>query len=255
MEKQNTLFHKIRHVSNITTMVISILLFVCVLILLINLHFTDNKLEIYERQQDEMASSLETSRKTIESLQMSTIRLESGISLENKRRFALTNGADIIRKVRPQLSYQRAITYAEFMYNESKKYPSVPYTLLLAIGTVESSFNKDTVSPKGACGLMQFMELTAMDISESLRIDYSRSRLFDPQYSIMLAAKYIDRRMSIFNNIEHTIAAYNGGDGGGYTYKNYKNGLVEKDSVNKETFDFVQKVLQYKTQYDKILGM
>ncbi|HZW21285.1 lytic transglycosylase domain-containing protein [Noviherbaspirillum sp.] len=77
--------------------------------------------------------------------------------------------------------------------------------LLKAIIEVESGFNANAVSPKGAVGLMQVMPATAAR--------YGRFNLYSPEQNIDVGARYLRDLLALFDgNIRLAVAAYNAGE-------------------------------------------
>jgi len=77
--------------------------------------------------------------------------------------------------------------------------------LLKAIIEVESGFNANAVSPKGAVGLMQVMPATAAR--------YGRYNLYSPEQNIDVGARYLRDLLAMFDgNIRLAVAAYNAGE-------------------------------------------
>ena len=82
--------------------------------------------------------------------------------------------------------------------------------LLLAIIHVESRFNPNAVSPKGAIGLMQVMPATAERVGV---LDPLRA-LFDPETNLHAGARYLRLLCDLFGDrLELAVAAYNAGEG------------------------------------------
>jgi soluble lytic murein transglycosylase-like protein len=78
--------------------------------------------------------------------------------------------------------------------------------LVSALMAVESDFDPDAVSPKGAQGLMQLMPL----ITKYYRV-YNP---FDPQQNIEGGIRYLSDMLRLFDNkLPLALAAYNGGEG------------------------------------------
>jgi soluble lytic murein transglycosylase-like protein len=81
--------------------------------------------------------------------------------------------------------------------------------LLKAIIHVESRFNANAVSPKGAIGLMQVMPSTGTSVG----IEEPKRTLFDPKTNIRAGAKYLRILLDKFSDRpELAIAAYNAGE-------------------------------------------
>lgn len=108
--------------------------------------------------------------------------------------------------------------------------------LVKAIIKAESDFDPQTVSVKGARGLMQLMPETADDMGVA-DID-------DPQNNIDGGVKYLKRLMGIFkSDLKLVVAAYNAGE----------NAVIKYKSVPpfKETRQYVKKVLKYLNDYER----
>jgi hypothetical protein len=82
--------------------------------------------------------------------------------------------------------------------------------LLNAIIHVESRFNPEAVSPKGAIGLMQVMPATA----RRMGVDDPARALLDPGTNLRAGARYLRLLWDMFaGQPELAIAAYNAGEG------------------------------------------
>lgn len=101
--------------------------------------------------------------------------------------------------------------------------------LLAAIVEVESSFNPQVVSHRGAVGLMQVMPGTAGTDS--------RTRLLEPEYNLSTGARYLRRLLDRYDgDLTLALAAYNAGPGNVRRY----GGLPPF----RETRHYVEKVLE-----------
>jgi soluble lytic murein transglycosylase len=76
----------------------------------------------------------------------------------------------------------------------------------------ESAFNHEAVSPMAAVGLMQLEPTTGARLARSLRLGYSRSRLFDPDYNVRLGTVYLSGLLESYMTPEAALAAYNAGE-------------------------------------------
>lgn len=102
--------------------------------------------------------------------------------------------------------------------------------LLEAVVQVESGYNPDAVSSKGASGLMQLMPATAQALGVS--------DPFDPEQNLMGGAKYLRQQLDRFNGDEKkALAAYNAGPGAVTRY----NGIPPYP----ETQRYVTKILSF----------
>lgn len=109
--------------------------------------------------------------------------------------------------------------------------------LVKAIIKAESDFDPQTVSVKGARGLMQLMPETANDMGVA-DID-------NPQNNIDGGVKYLKRLMGIFkSDLKLVVAAYNAGENAVLKYKSIP--------PFKETREYVKKVFGYLKDYEQI---
>ena len=91
----------------------------------------------------------------------------------------------------------------------------VEYDLLKAVIAVESGFDADAVSPKGAVGLMQLMPATAQRFGVSASAKKAvEQQLADPAINIPAGARYLHYLMDMFpGRLDLVLAAYNAGEG------------------------------------------
>jgi soluble lytic murein transglycosylase len=154
---------------------------------------------------------------------------------------------------------QYPIEYEDTVLKYSEIYDVDP-TLIFAIINVESKFNSDAVSNKGAIGLMQIMPDTGTWASKKLDIEgYTTESLYDHDTNIHIGTWYISSLLEEFNgDIRNAAAAYNGGIG------NVRNWLKDedysRDGVNldyipfSETRNYVKKVIKGQGVYREIYG-
>lgn len=77
--------------------------------------------------------------------------------------------------------------------------------LIYAVMHQESTFKKNAVSPKGACGYMQLMPATARR--------FGVTDIFDPQQNIDAGTRYLRFLLDLFDNdVELALAGYNAGE-------------------------------------------
>ena len=77
--------------------------------------------------------------------------------------------------------------------------------LVKAVIKVESNYNPNAVSPKGAKGIMQITP----DTARKLRLDDP----FNPVQNIIVGTKYLKQQLDSFGDIRLGLAAYNAGPG------------------------------------------
>lgn len=104
---------------------------------------------------------------------------------------------------------------AYLIVTESRRHSIDPY-LVLAVIKTESSFNRNSVSHKGAMGLMQLLPATAKYISVQKAdiVITKNEELFDPITNIKLGIGYLSYLFDKYDdNQKHAIIAYNLGPG------------------------------------------
>lgn len=136
--------------------------------------------------------------------------------------------------------------------NEYRDKYNVDEELIYAVIKAESNFKIGAVSNKGAIGLMQLMEETAVDVARksSIEMDFSniREELLKPENNINIGTKYLSDLLNRYNNKEIALAAYNAGIGTVDTW--IEKGIIKSDGSNienipyKETNNYVRKILR-----------
>ena len=110
----------------------------------------------------------------------------------------------------------------------------VDVALVKAVMHVESGFNPNAVSPKGASGLMQLMPATA--------VRYGVEDIFDPVQNVQGGVRYLKDLLAMFkDNQRLAIAAYNAGENAVLRYK----GIPPYN----ETQEYVRKVMTFRKHY------
>lgn len=140
------------------------------------------------------------------------------------------------------------IKYKSEIKHFSDKY-GIEENLVFAVIKAESGFNPNTVSEKGATGLMQIMPETAEYIGE--KFFYGRQfDLFLPADNIEAGCFYIFYLSEKFENTTEILAAYNAGEGNVKLWKNGKGApLTENDIPFPETKSYVKRVISYRKIY------
>ena len=137
------------------------------------------------------------------------------------------------------------LKYKDIVEKYSKEF-GVKSEMVFAVINVESHFNKDVVSAKGAVGLMQLMPSTAEWIASKLNENYQNGNLFVPEYNIKYGTYYLKYLISKFNNEENAILAYNAGEGTVRGWFANKNNSVDGKFLSNipyaETKEYLKKV-------------
>ncbi|MBP7868492.1 MAG: lytic transglycosylase domain-containing protein [Firmicutes bacterium] len=104
------------------------------------------------------------------------------------------------------------IHYSDLITAYSRRHDLDPF-LVAAIMRVESRYQPDAVSSRGARGLMQLMPDTGRWAAGCLGIEgYSDDLLFEPEVNIRIGAWYLRQLLNQFEgNLTVALAAYNGG--------------------------------------------
>lgn len=116
------------------------------------------------------------------------------------RKIASTTAARVSPEVRA-----RAAKY-ELLFRSAALRHGVDPRWLWIVAYLETGFRPELVSPKGARGMMQFMDATARR--------YNLSNPHDPQASVDAAARYLrDLSKRFGNRLDLVLAGYNAGEG------------------------------------------
>jgi soluble lytic murein transglycosylase len=180
-------------------------------------------------------------------------------------------GITTVRQMVPQLEARRfddipvevwragfPLPYREAVEREAQRNHVDP---MLVAGLIrqESAFASDAVSYIGCCfGLMQMAPKTGAQLARKLRVQFSRSRLFDPDYNVKLGAFYISGLLASYPAPEFALAAYNAGETHvaewtrGQKYEEVSE-FVESIPVT-QTRDYVQIVLRNAELYRQVYG-
>ena len=144
-------------------------------------------------------------------------------------------------------------SYENYQYVRAEMWPSwerngLPEALLFGIMAKESNGRVHASSRAGAAGLMQFMPATGRRFGLGPDGTGFDTR-FDPKSAGLASAEYMNERMhSLNNNIELSLAAYNGGEGRAqrvynqYTGRSFWDEVVYSEFPG-ETKDYVPMVI------------
>ena len=119
---------------------------------------------------------------------------------------------------------------------------NVDKSLALSIIYVESKFNKNATSSKGAVGLMQIMPKTANFVCKKYGIGSGNLKNVD--YNVTVGVAYLNYLFDKYLDVVIVLACYNAGEGN--VVKWLKNGsLSVKNIPFKETYNYVKRVIRY----------
>jgi len=147
--------------------------------------------------------------------------------------------------------------YGEIISAEAQKNELEPL-LVAAVVWVESGFNKEAQSSKGALGLMQIMPETGFWVAEQIGMeDFTEEKLYDPLVNITIGTWYLRDLFRQFDGNRYAaLAAYNGGRG--HVSRWLHSGLWDgsRESLGNipfpETRSFVLRVEQTYRRYQQI---
>ena len=136
-------------------------------------------------------------------------------------------GSRITRRIGKHNSFDNIIDSASARYG-------LGTDLIKAVIHVESAFNPQAVSPKGAQGLMQLMPFNSKK--------YGVTNPYSPNQNINAGTKMLSKLLNKYSgNLRYALAAYNAGEG---AVKKYK-GIPPYP----ETQNYVKKVIKLKALY------
>ena len=141
-----------------------------------------------------------------------------------------------IKEPRPKKTNEFSTTQYDKIITKAAKRHGLLFSLIKSVISVESSFNPQAVSKKGARGLMQIMpqNFHTLAITDP----------FDPYQNIMGGALYLKRMIKRYNGqLTWALAAYNAGPEAVDRY----GGIPPYQ----ETQEYVKRVLKYLVKYQK----
>lgn len=148
----------------------------------------------------ETARLVEVQQAKIRELNDNSFRLATEIQLR-----------EYLAKGRIRLPKETVVDIAGSISDASSTY-GVPPEMILAVIRIESAFDPNALSHKGAVGLMQILPTTAREIAQELSIDWSGEELLrDPVANIQMGTYYLTKLLGRFNDVSVALAAYNHG--------------------------------------------
>ena len=139
-----------------------------------------------------------------------------------------------------------SIEHYDHLQEAAQKY-EVNVFLLAAIARVESNFDENAASNKGAIGVMQVLPSTAFWMSEIYDLPYQEESLYEAGYNIDMGTRYFSYLLEQYSGERvKALAAYNAGNSNVNRW--LREGIwdgTEKDIDNipyKETRRYIKKV-------------
>ena len=173
------------------------------------------------------------------------------------------------------LVYTHPLKYKEEIEEYSDMY-NLPYELVASVINVESSFDENAKSSKGAIGLMQLKYSTAKYIVEYYSSnDYlstnnlenvnennisltSENDLFNPKINIEIGCMYLRYLLDKFQVLDTALASYNAGETRVRVWLSDSNYSQDSKTLYnipyKETKNYVKKVNNNINYYKKLLA-
>lgn len=145
--------------------------------------------------------------------------------------------------------------YSEYVEKYSLEY-GVPKDVIYAVIKVESNFDPNAESSKGAMGLMQLTPSTFEWLCGKIDTEFSEQLITDPEINIHAGVWYLSYLYAEFAVWETAYAAYNAGQG---TVRGWLEDTEISDRghlINipyPETANYVVKVKQAREMYIKLL--
>lgn len=151
---------------------------------------------------NEIQTLVHVQKDKIKDLRADNLRLQTNITVR-----------DFLEEARLRLPKPTVDDIANSIYRASTRY-NVPPEMILAVIRIESAFDVNAQSDKGAVGLMQILPSTAQEIAQELRIDWRGEQILrDPSANIEMGTYYLTKLIGQFNDLSVALAAYNHGPG------------------------------------------
>ena len=109
--------------------------------------------------------------------------------------------------------YNYPLKYKEDIIENASVFGENP-AFVASIIRVESRFNPNAISRRGAMGLMQILPSTAEFIAEGLGVkNFFKGMLFEPSLNIKFGCYYLKFLRKKFSDEKTILSAYNAGEG------------------------------------------
>ena len=153
----------------------------------------------------------------------------------------VSGNADSHRLYRYLVNHPNLPRMQPLIHSAASRYGVDP-ALVKAVMAVESGFNPQAVSPKGAIGLMQVIPDTGARfgvVADAKRT--VQQKLHDPAINIPTGVRYLSQLTRMFpGRIDLVLAAYNAGEGAVQKYRNQIPPYPETQNYVKTVMQFYQ---------------
>lgn len=137
------------------------------------------------------------------------------------------------------------IKYKEDILTYSDKFQLSP-SLVSSIIYVESHFKKDSVSNRGAVGLMQIMPNTAESFYDG---EFDAKMLKNPSTNIEIGCRFLNYLFDKYGEINMVLACYNAGETQARAWKGGDKILALSKITFAETRNYILKVKKFQNVY------
>ena len=150
----------------------------------------------------DMQNLVKVQKNKISELREDAVRLRTAVMVR-----------DFLDQLRIRLPKTTVDDISTSIYKASTRF-AVPPEMILAVIRIESAFDINAQSDKGAVGLMQILPATAHEIAQELRLGWPGEELLrDPGANIEMGTYYLTKLVGQFNDLSIALAAYNHGPG------------------------------------------
>lgn len=151
-------------------------------------------------------------------------------------------------------AYFYPVKYQEEVLSSAREFAVSP-ALVASVANVESGYNANAKSNKGAVGIMQLLPSTAEWLAGNLGELYDEEELFQPEVNIRLGTYYLSYLLNHFEDEEAAICAYNAGQSKVRSWLANEEYSTDGVSLNKipfaETENYLIKVNKNLRHYEK----
>lgn len=131
----------------------------------------------------------------------------------SEKELIIAKTVQYLKEKKVNTSEEKMKALANSVYKESQEY-DIDYRLVLAVVKVESNFNNEAISRRGARGLMQIKPSSAKSIARESGVEVKGAKcLHEPEKNIKIGVSYLSKLQGMFDNMVSALHAYNAGPG------------------------------------------